>query len=232
MNLLTTQNAKTIKGDSLGYSTAILYLAPSTVAGRGNVCPFASKECKAVCLYSAGRGKFNSVQKARIRKTNLFFDDPKNFIEIVAGDVAQHVANCKDTLPAIRFNGTSDLPIENLEGYWGKSLLERFPQVAWYDYTKNPNRMKAYLRGEMPSNYHLTFSRSECNDKICLEILEMGGNVAVVFDELPKTWRGYKVIDGDKNDLRFLDESNVIVGLKAKGQAKKAETNFVVKTEK
>jgi len=230
MNLLTTQNAKTIKGESLGYSTAILYMAPSTVGGRGNVCSFASPECKAVCLYSAGRGRFNNVQKARIRRTNEFFDSPKGFIEVLSGDIAKHVIKSGENIPAIRLNGTSDLPWEMLKGNFGKSLMERFPQVQFYDYTKNPNRMKAYLNGEFPKNYHLTFSRSECNDKVCEEILKLGGNVAVVFQkELPKTWNGYKVIEGDKTDLRFLDDSNVIVGLAAKGEAKKAKTNFVVK---
>lgn len=231
MNLLTKANAKTTKGESLGFLTAILYMAPSVMAGRGNVCSFASPECKAVCLYSAGRGKFNNVQKARLRRTNEFFDSPKAFVEVLSGDIAKHEAKAKKDgfEPAIRLNGTSDLPWESLGGNFQKNLMERFPKVQFYDYTKNPNRMKAYLRGEFPKNYHLTFSRSECNDPICEEILKLGGNVAVVFKkDLPKTWNGYKVVEGDKTDLRFLDDSNVIVGLTAKGDAKKIKTNFVV----
>ena len=56
-----------------------------------------------------------------------------------------------------------------------------------------------------------------------------GMNVAVVFrKELPATYLGRKVINGDETDLRFLDEKNVIVGLKAKGKAKKDTSGFVV----
>ena len=81
---------------------------------------------------------------------------------------------------------------------------------------------------EFPSNYHLTFSRSETNDKLCEMVLEMKGNVAVVFrNQLPETWKGYEVINGDENDLRFLDKQGVVVGLIEKGMAKKDETGFV-----
>ena len=89
---------------------------------------------------------------------------------------------------------------------------------------KNPFRFKK----ELPSNYHLTFSRSEENDEIVDEILEMGGNVAVVFDKLPTQYKGYKVINGDKSDLRFLDEKNVIVGLKYKRDTNKGADNEAV----
>ena len=79
-----------------------------------------------------------------------------------------------------------------------------------------------------PSNYHLTFSRSEHNDKLCEMVLEMGGNVAVVFrNQLPQTWKGYEVVNGDETDLRFLDKKGVVVGLIEKGMAKKDETGFV-----
>ena len=37
-----------------------------------------------------------------------------------------------------------------------------------------------------------------------------------------------KVVNGDESDLRFLDPRNSIVGLKAKGKAKKDTTGFVV----
>lgn len=226
--MITTQNAKTIKGESLGYETGILYLAPHKQAGRGNVCSFASKGCAASCLYTAGRGRFDNVKKARLRKTNEFFDNPKNFIEILSGEIAKLVSKTK-LLLCIRLNGTSDLPWEQFGGMFGKNLMDRFPQVNFYDYTKNPNRMKAYLRGEFPKNYHLTFSRSECNHDICLDILKMGGNVAMVFDKVPESYAGYEVISGDEHDLRFLDKSNVIVGLKAKGDAKHDESGFVIK---
>jgi hypothetical protein len=115
-----------------------------------------------------------------------------------------------------------------MKGNKKKSIIALFPHVQFYDYTKNPSRMKKYLRGEMPANYHLTFSRSECNHETCLEILEMGGNVAAVFEKMPETWCGKEVISGDDHDLRFLDKTGVVVGLKAKGKAKKDLSGFVV----
>jgi hypothetical protein len=235
MNFLSTGNAKTIKGEKLGYITGILYLAPHTISGK-NVCSFASKGCAAACLFTAGRGVCKNIQNARIRKTEEFFADPKGFIEILAGDILILEKRCKrnDNLLAIRLNGTSDLPFERMGGKFQVSLMERFPQVEFYDYTKNPNRMKAYLRGEMPKNYHLTFSRSENNGRVAEEILRLGGNVAMVFackkkEELPKEYADYKVVDGDNHDLRFLDETNVIVGLRAKGKARQDKSGFVIK---
>lgn len=229
MNYLTIQNAKTAKGEKLGYLTGVLYLAPHTNAGRGNVCQFASKGCAAACLYSAGRGRFDGVKQSRLRKTNEFFDNPKRFVEVLSGDIFALVAKAErgGLIPAVRLNGTSDIDWLRLGGEFKKNLMERFPTVQFYDYIKSAPRMKAYLKGELPQNYHLTFSRSECNDKLCHEILAMGGSVAVVFKDIPSTWGGYEVVSGDDNDLRFLDPSNVIVGLKAKGDAKKDESGFV-----
>jgi len=86
-----------------------------------------------------------------------------------------------------------------------------------------------YLQGKLPSNYHLTFSKSENNWDKCLDVLNNGGNIAAVFDKVPDTYLGYQVIDGDKSDLRFLDPKNVIVGLKAKGKARKDTSGFVIK---
>ena len=74
----------------------------------------------------------------------------------------------------------------------------------------------------------MTFSCSESNEKIAKLVLEMGGNVAVVFrNQLPKTWNGVKVVNGDESDLRFLDKKGVVVGLIEKGLAKQDETGFV-----
>jgi hypothetical protein len=101
--------------------------------------------------------------------------------------------------------------------------MREFKNVQFYDYTKIPGREK------LPKNYHLTFSRSEVNENDCLNELQKGRNVAVVFDVLPTTWNGYPVICGDNDDLRFLDPKNVVVGLTAKGKAKKDDSGFVVK---
>jgi hypothetical protein len=58
--------------------------------------------------------------------------------------------------------------------------------------------------------------------------LSNGMNVAAVFHKVPETYLGRTVINGDETDLRFLDPKGVIVGLKAKGKAKKDTTGFVV----
>jgi len=237
-SLLGISNAKTSKGESLGILTGILYLAPHTIGGR-NVCPFASAGCASACLYSAGRGAFNSVQHARIAKTKLFHADPKAFVEMLATDIAKlrRKAYKLGLMPAVRLNGTSDLPWENLKGELGLSLMERFPGVNFYDYTKNPARAIAYGRGEMPTNYHLTFSRSEANASAVAKVMETPCNIAAVFDtpkgkELPTYWAGRRVIDGDLTDVRFYDRSDVIVGLRAKGGAGKAdESGFVISTK-
>lgn len=234
-SLLGISNAKTSKGETLGIMTGILYLAPHSIAGR-NVCPFASKGCAAACLYSAGRGAFNSAQLARIAKTNLFHASPRAFVEMLAVDIAalERKANKAGMIPAVRLNGTSDLPWENLKGELGVSLMERFPGVNFYDYTKNPARAISYGKGKLPTNYNITFSRSESNLGAVLDVLDTVTNVAVVFDTrkgepLPETWAGRKVIDGDLTDVRFYDPSGVVVGLRAKGNSGKADASgFVI----
>lgn len=237
-SLLGVSNAKTSKGEELGVMTGILYLAPHTIAGR-NICPHASTGCAMACLYGAGRGAFNSVQKARIAKTNLFHASPRAFVERLAQDIAslQRKAQKKGMTIAIRLNGTSDLPWENLKGDLGLSLMERFPDVQFYDYTKNPSRAIAYGTGKLPPNYHITFSRSESNASAVLSVLNTVCNIAAVFDTkkgeaLPSQWAGREVIDGDLTDIRFWDKSGVIVGLRAKGNSAKKDTSgFIISTK-
>ena len=127
--------------------------------------------------------------------------------------------------PAFRLNGTSDLSWEKYEvPGTGKNIFECFPEVQFYDYTKVLGRKTAGIK-----NYHLTFSRAESNEMDARLAASSGMNVAVVFKkDLPATYFGKKVINGDDTDLRFLDEANVIVGLKAKGKAKKDTSGFVV----
>ena len=229
-------DAKTRKGSNSGYLTGILYLAPANEASsKINVCPYASKGCKAVCLYTAGRGKMDSVVKARVAKTLRFLENPKEFVELLAIDIQKIINKAAkvDMTPAIRLNGTSDLPWEKLGGKLGVALMNRFPSVAFYDYTKNPNRAIAYAEGKMPDNYHLTFSKSECNDSDVNKVISAGGNVAAVFstkkaDELPESYKGRDVVDGDKTDLRFLDRDGVFVGLRAKGDARSDRSGFTV----
>jgi hypothetical protein len=224
-NLLTFQNAKTSKGEKKGYLTGILYLKPAESGGLGNLCPNASAGCKASCLNTAGRGAFDQVQAGRQRKTEAYKENSQKFVQALISDVDKLVkmADRQNLIPCVRINGTSDIPA------LAKAVADARPKVQFYDYTKNP---KPYLRTS--KNYHLTFSKSENNLDACLDALENGINVAVVFKkELPKTYLGYKVINGDETDLRFLDKKGkngkgLIVGLKAKGRAKKDQTGFVV----
>ena len=171
-----------------------------------------------------------SVQKARIAKTHLFFSNKDLFLSMLWQEVESSIksAGRKGMTPCFRLNLTSDLPWEKIK-FNGQSVMEAFPGVQFYDYTKSPERMVKHVNGEMPKNYHLTFSRSETNGAICLGILRSGGNVAMVFqDSLPDTYYECEVIDGDSDDLRFLDATGVIVGLKAKGRGKVDHTGFVL----
>lgn len=226
LNLLSVgADAKTSKGEAFGWLTAILYLAPAKQGGRGEVCAHRSVGCTLACLFTAGRGKMSNVKQARIRRTQLFFDDVATFKALLFADIRAFIAYCeKQGMRAcVRLNGTSDIAWERL------GVFAAFPSVQFYDYSKSPIRALQFAKGAMPSNYHLTFSRSEANEAQALDVLRAGGNVAAVFaGVLPSTWQGFKVVNGDESDLRFLDNKNVVVGLKAKGDAKKDTSGFVI----
>lgn len=226
MNLLTVSNAKTVKGEKKGYLTGILYLKPEKSGGYKNVCPKATKGCTSLCLNTAGRGRFDRIQNGRQRKTDLLFNNPKEFYETLRDDIRQLKVRAKNKglIPCVRLNGTSDLPSV------ARKMAKEYPDVIFYDYTKLP---KPYTR-TLP-NYYLTFSRAENNWADCIDALENGINVSVVFyDKKPKIYKGYRVIDGDKTDLRFLDnkykktKKGLIVALRAKGKARKFLSDFVV----
>jgi hypothetical protein len=222
-------NAKTVKGDGSEYLTAILYLAPADTVDGINVCPMAVLAgCKAGCLYSAGRGVMNSVQAARQRKTILWRDFREVFIADLIQDITKFRAYCikKGITPVVRLNGTSDI-------HWERyGIMEQFPDVQFYDYTKDIKR----VRKALPDNYHLTLSYSEASTRYSDMVLDQmckhqGHNMAVVFrdkDKIPKTYMGFKVVDGDKDDLRFLDPKGVVVALYAKGKAKQDTSGFVI----
>ena len=228
--LLTAGNAKIVKGEKLGYLTKGIHLAPADISGH-EVCRWRSKGCTMACLNTAGRGRMQNTQDSRIKKTKLFFEDTLAFLAKLEKEIASTIKSAakKGMTAVFRPNLTSDLMFEEIENADGLTLMQKFPDTQFYDYTKSFGRMAKFLNGHEPSNYHLTFSRSEHNDKLCEMVLEMGGNVAVVFrDQLPKTWKGFEVINGDANDLRFLDkQGGYVVGLIEKGLAKQDETGFV-----
>ena len=229
MSLLNSGNSKTRKGEKKGFTTYGIHLAPASLSGF-NVCDSSSAGCRWACLNTAGRGAMTSVQRARIKKTLFFFKDKQGFLAELWAEVAKSIKSAarKNMTPCFRLNLTSDLPWEKIK-FNGQSVMEAFPNVQFYDYCKSPERMTKLVNGEMPKNYHLTFSRSETNGALALAFLRSGGNVAMVFRKsLPATYYGHEVIDGDETDLRFLDGSGKIIGLKEKGLAKKDATGFVL----
>lgn len=227
MNLLSDgkTNNKMAKNTIRSY---VLYMSPYTFNSKGiNVCPKASEGCSKACLYIAGMGVFSNVKQARIRKTELWIADKKLFYTQLAEDLNTVMRRAKGEPVAIRLNGTSDIDHHKmLKSFAGFDFTQCPDNVIFYDYTKIPQKALKYK--DTP-NYHVTFSRSETNELECIDMLDSGINVAVVFkNELPTTWHGFSVIDGDKTDERFLDAQGVVVGLKAKGKAKKDTSGFVV----
>jgi len=240
--LLTFNNAKTPKGEELGYLTAILYFAPYMLSGY-QMCKFAElAQCHGPCLNTAGRGKFDATQKARIRKTLMFHQFRPEFMILLVSEINRAIRKSKrmGLKLVVRLNGTSDIVWENTPVVFNKTdptvpvysfnIFELFPTLTFYDYSKYPTRHK------LPKNYHLTFSYSGATsfkpivDKWFDKRTDQ--NIAVVFDKVPENVFGPifgPIVKGDNNDLRFLDPINVTVGLKAKGKAKIDNTGFVVR---
>ena len=236
MKLLSTGNPKILKGQKQGYNTYILHLAPANLSGH-ETCPKRTAGCTAACLNTAGRGGMfkkgettNVIQQARIRKTKLFFDNRDEFFHQLINDIELAIKQSArlGLIPVFRLNGTSDLSFEkySIMGT-GKNIFQLFPQVQFYDYTKILGRKVSHI-----PNYHLTFSAADGNDTDVLNAIAQGYNVATVFgikktQPMPDTYNGRPVFNGDESDLRFLDPKGVIVGLYAKGKAKKDTSGFV-----
>jgi hypothetical protein len=229
MLLTVNGDSKTVKGQKKGYLTGILYLASGKQSGY-NVCPSATAGCLAICLYKAGRASMikagertNAILEARKRRTRLLFEQPEEFnLQMIESIRKLKVkAKNKGLIPVVRLNGTSDL--EDL----ALNYARLFPDLQFYDYTANFDT----LFEKLPENYHLTFSRKENNWSQCVIALKMGFNVSVVFDKVPPFYLGYKVINGDETDLRFLDEKGVIIGLKEKRTKNKEKKGFVVRCQ-
>jgi hypothetical protein len=235
MKLLSTGNPKILKGEKQGYMTYILHLAPADVSGY-NTCPKATAGCKAACLNTAGRGGMfkrgestNVIQEARKRKTRFFFENRGAFMLQLYLDIKKAIkqAEKKGLIPVFRLNGTSDLAWEKYEVQDNKNIFQMFPDVQFYDYTKILGRKVNGL-----ANYHLTFSAADGNDLDVIRAIKEGYNIATVFGikkntPMPETYNGVPVFNGDDSDLRFLDPKGVVVGLYAKGKAKKDTSGFV-----
>lgn len=225
-------NAKTKKNE---LKTFILYLAPYNQNAAGvNLCPNASKGCALACLWGAGRGAFNSVQNARINKTNFYIYNKALFIKKLAGEIIKETAKAKKKREkiAFRLNGTSDQDfIYLLKKYAGLDIADLAPVSVFYDYTKILGKAKKYINH---LNYVVTYSRAEDNEAEALEALSLGANVSAVFsDQLPDQYKGFKVVDGDASDLVMLNNTGVILGLRAKGRkAKEDKTGFIINSNK
>lgn len=230
-------NAKTIKGQKYGFMTGILYLAPSTISGN-QVCPMAETAgCTKACLYSAGRGAFNSVQQSRIDKAKWFFADRETFMVQVARNIQGLIrkAAANDMTPLVRLNGTSDIRWESvpvtIDGVTHANLMAAFPDIQFYDYTKLANR-----KG-VPANYDLTFSYSgtPAYQSYVDQAKAAGMRIAAVFrnvEDIPATFLALECVDGDDSDIRHMDPQGVVVALYAKGAAKHDTTGFVVDSAK
>jgi len=239
MKLLSTGNPKILKGLKQGFNTYIMHLAPANLSGY-ETCPKRTAGCTAACLNTAGRGGMfkkgentNAIQKARIRKTKMFFENRIEFFTQLVKDIELGIKQSakKDLVPVFRLNGTSDLSFEKYEvirnGKLFRNIFSAFPEVQFYDYTKILGRKVNEI-----SNYHLTFSAADGNDIDVTKAVAQGYNVAVVFGikktlPMPEDYVGMPVFNGDDSDLRFLDPKGVVVGLYAKGKAKKDTSGFV-----
>ena len=248
--LTINQDPKTIKGTKKGYITAIIYMSPAELSGKNlcsfstagcrEVCLNISG--RGVFNYIQ-QSRFNRARYFITDKINFL----NNLTLRISNFIAY--AERKELTPVIRLNGTSDIPYENikiklndlleykkLENTKHKKIFESFitrdfyieslnimdifPDVQFYDYTKFPlnKRPKAISQ----ANYDLTFSRAENNEVNALDYMKNNcGRSAFVFShKLPKKYKGFKVINADETDLRFLEPKNIISGLIFKGTKK------------
>lgn len=221
--LLSPFNEKSPKGEAHGYLTAMLYLAPHTLAGGKTVCPHSTEACRAGCLFHAGRGKTPRVENARLRRTLSYLNDRAEFMGRLQAEIEdmQRVADENDLKLAIRLNGTSDIGWEREELAPGLNVFDAFPRATFYDYSRWP---AAHRR--VPPNWHLTFSLADDPVERALEHFAAGRSVAAVIPEGGAAHAGREIfigdadvtlIDGDEHDLRFLDPPTSLVLLKPKG---------------
>ena len=230
-------------GKVSGQLTYGLYLAPHKVSGY-NTCSYSTPECRMGCLHASGLAAveefagLSMIKDCRIKKTKLFYEHPEFFMAWMIAEIKskQATAKRKGFEFSARLNCTSDIDWQNVKVN-GQSIFEIFPDITFYDYTKNPNKFIS-----KPDNYHLTLSYTGRNWNACKAVLKQGVNVALVFNvkretEIPATFKGYQVINGDITDYRVDDAKGIIVGLKWKrianrqAEAKVLASCFVVNPE-
>jgi hypothetical protein len=225
--LLSQANHKQAKGAR--FLSVGLTLTPRTTGRAGRTfCSFATQGCAAACFAEHDRLAWPQNKRVAVARTRLLTQNPEMFFVLLIDNLARESARAErlGVKLVCRLNVVSDVPFEREY----PALFARFPGVQFMDYTKDVDRA---LNPARPRHYHLTFSRSERNESDCLRVLRAGANVPVVFRRppFPRLFWGYPVIDGDTNDLRFLDCGPCIVGLRAKGKgARQDRTGFVVDT--
>lgn len=225
---LTAKHFKAFSFSELTYS---LYLAPANMSGY-EVCPKRNKECTVACLNESGHNRIdikeNRINKSRITKTKLFFENREVFVSLLSAEIksTKKKADLIDYSFSVRLNNTSDISPERFK-LGDKNILQIFPDYKFYDYTKVFNRIDLL---EKYKNYDLTFSYDGYNWDDCLRALEKNVRVAVVFrDKIPEKYRGIEVINGDEYDMRYRDPKNVLIGLKFKKVRNKIDSsNFIV----
>ena len=230
----SSKHAKAYNYNEMVYT---IYLSPANRSGF-EVCPGRSKECTELCLNESGHnrmdgairkdGSTNKINKSRIKKTQMFFTDHDHFVNWVIHEINAGITRAKRLgfRFSVRLNNTSDISPEmfatKIDGV-KMNLLQIFPEVQFYDYTKVAGRVE--LMKKYP-NYDVTYSFDGYNLETCLGMLANGVRVAMVFQKVPESYLGYPVINGDKYDMRYLDPKDCIVGLKFKKVRKKLNKNY------
>jgi hypothetical protein len=204
---------KIVKGEKLNFDTLVLYLSASKNAGV-DLCKFASTGCRLACLVASGhallesRAGKNTIAISRIVKTWLavYRRDIADTVLCAEIEAAKNRAERRGRRFAVRINGTSDLCFSN--------VINAFPAVQFYDYTKDPERVS------MP-NYHLTFSYSDASKariKHYKQALKRGQSIAfpVIESDFEEACALPNCYSMDNTDLRFLDNAGKYGILKAK----------------
>jgi hypothetical protein len=231
MNLLSkgSTNAKLAKNERESF---IMYLSPFTNNSKGiNICPNASPECVLACLYDSGFASvYPTVNAARQRRTEFYINSKKEFMLQLAKEINSFILNADGKEVLFRLNGTSDLDfLAMLKKYADFDFMLTPDNVFFYDYTKIIGKIKKYAH--CSDKYKQTFSFSGSNEKECIEALELGNNVAMVYKgKMPIEWNGFEVVDGDISDEEMYLYRSKVLGLKLKGnKQKKIElSNFVL----
>jgi hypothetical protein len=230
-------STKTAKSFDRGVYSPVQYWAHHDIGGV-NVCAWASPECIRGCLDDSGRMVFKSVKEAHLRRKMLFIHDRSQYWRDVLHDINYGIVKAYQLGMefACRMNGTQDMPWERIpvvvDGKrYANSIMEMYSSIQFYDYTKYPIWKRRESVGRWPENYDLTFSRSEVNHNLVMAHLHLGYRVAAVFpdDNFPDTWKGYKVISQVEDDFTYKKPHGTILGLCAKGKAKKDTSGFVIR---